>query len=264
MNIRFLKRSMVAPFALAGVMALSPVSQALAGDTSVALGNGDTATVEGGGTKVETDASGNVKVYVNGNGSVTVYTDDGVTVRPAVNDDEAAKMQIGQMIAGKGVFVGTWTPEDRDGKSLGKTFNLYAALKDIGALKTFNDAVNYVAGLENWHGHDGFNHNINGNASCAALYDALKDGSYNGEWFIPPKDALEHNLYQNKEAFKPANTLVTANNGFGMARWYWSCTERRDDASFVYGVDFTDGVGDWVPKDHFSLSGRVVRAELRP
>jgi len=252
MNTRFLKHSLVAASALAGILALSPVSESLAGETNVTLGNGDTATVQGGGTTVRIDSDGNV----------VVRTDDktNVDVSLAAGGDEAAAMQIGQMITGKGVFVGTWEPQDRDGNSLGKTFNLYAAPEDIGVLATFNDAVRHVAGLRNWHGHDGFNHNVNGNASCAPLYDTLKDGSYNGEWFIPPLDAVQGNLYANKDAFEPENALVTE-YGSDDAHWYWSCTEPRVNASLVYGVAFTGGGGGWGHKDTISLSGRVVRAE---
>jgi len=169
-------------------------------------------------------------------------------------------MQIGQVIAGKGVFVGTWAPQDRDGNSLGKMFSLYAAPEDIGIRLTFKNAVRHVAGLQDWHGHDGFNHDVNGNASCAPFYDALKDGSYNGEWFIPPLDAMQGNLYQNK------NALVAARDGgSGSHRYWWSCTEPRNFfAPYVYAVDFTDGGAGWHRKDHHELSVRPVRAELRP
>ncbi len=100
-----MKHFLMAAFALAGVVALSPVSQTLAGETTVTLGNGDTALVQGGGTKVETDADGNVKVYVNGAGSVIVHTNGGITVRPAVNDATSGP-EAGDTLADGTIFAG--------------------------------------------------------------------------------------------------------------------------------------------------------------
>jgi hypothetical protein len=88
MNTGYLKRSMVAVFALSGAMALSPASQALAGQTNVTLGNGDTATT------------------VQGGGNDTVYTDDGITVRPAVNDAVAPAPKAGDRLADGTIYAG--------------------------------------------------------------------------------------------------------------------------------------------------------------
>lgn len=107
-----LKHSLVAAFALAGAMVLSPVSQALAGDTSVALGNGGImATMEGGGTKVQMDGKGNVEIFVNGGGSVTVHTNDGITIGPAADATAKAgnKLADGTIYAGNGFSA---TPAD--------------------------------------------------------------------------------------------------------------------------------------------------------
>ena len=114
-----MKHSMVAAFALAGAIALSPASQALAGETSVTLGNGDTATVQGGGTKVQTDANGDVKIYVNGGGSVTVYTDDSIIVRPAVNGASTAAPKAGNRLADGTIYAGNGfaaAPADAPGR----------------------------------------------------------------------------------------------------------------------------------------------------
>jgi len=200
-------------------------------------------------------------------------------------EEEALKNpQIGQEIEGKGVFVGTWTPKDRDGNSLNKTFNLFAAPEDLTdsptnaggkkALRTLKKTVAHVADLKGWHGHDGFNHNVRGKSEDEALYDALRDGSYNGEWFIPTKDIVHgkdidgnqvqaDNLYAHKDKGALQGTFTTA-SGSDSALWYLSCTQHRELASGVYVVAFTVGFGGWDHKAHSSLSGRVVRAELRP
>lgn len=126
-------------FALAGAMAPPPDSQALAGEISVTLGSGDTATVQAGGTKIETDASGNLKVFVNGHGSVTVFTDDGVTLRPADNSNGAAGTPKGGERLADGTIYGG---------------NYFAATPaDAPSLYTWNDGNRYCQGLEAF-GHD--------------------------------------------------------------------------------------------------------------
>jgi hypothetical protein len=52
-------------------------------------------------------AGGNVKVYINGGGSVTVYTDDGITVRPAVNDAVAPAPKAGDRLADGTIYAGS-------------------------------------------------------------------------------------------------------------------------------------------------------------
>lgn len=159
-------------------------------------------------------------------------------------------------------YVGSRELTDAAGKSLGD-FDLFAAQTDLTdgegnrLLMTFNDAVNHVAGLRDLHGHDGGRFE-----NEAALYQAIGDGTCQGEWFIPPRDVLLENLYPNKDAGGLSGTF--AEYGSVLAHWYWSCTQHRALAWRVYDVDFTDGFGAWDRKDSYSLSGRVVRAEPRP
>jgi hypothetical protein len=79
------------------------------------------------------------------------------------------------------------------------------------------------------------------------------------DWQLPEKLWLLI-LYQHKDlgAFKGN---LKDKYGSGSAHWYWSCTERRDVASRVYAVAFTDGDDDWALKDVNSLSSRLVRVE---
>jgi hypothetical protein len=224
------------------------------------------------------DDFGDVTVTANGV-CVKIYRDGRVlthqqTQAPA--NDPAADPQPGQLIAGKGVFIGTWSPKDRDGNSLNKTFNLFAAPHDLGLdengrgtklVATYNKAAAHVAGLQDYHGYNGFNHNVSGQGKHVppdeALYDALRNGSYNGEWFVPPKDVLDDNLYQNKDKGDLSGTFVTSSSGSDHAHWYWSCTEHPDYWSSVCSVSFTDGDGVWDAKGLCKLSVRPVRAELR-
>src|SRR5271163_1945820 len=57
---------------------------------------------------------------------VKVPVSEAFPITYARKQEEALKNpQIGQLIDGKGVFLGIWEPKDRSRKSLGKKFNLY-------------------------------------------------------------------------------------------------------------------------------------------
>lgn len=235
---------------------------------------------------------GNVAVSANGV-HVEIRADGEVKVRPIANDDKGPAAgkpdQIGRHIEGKGVFLGRWAPKDSDGISLNKIFNLFAAPDDLTdkngqkLVTTYNKAVERISELNDWHGHDGGAYK-----NDTELYDALRDGTYNGEWFIPTRDILHgkdvygnnaqadhlygHNvqtdhlyghIYGHKDESALAGTF-TNQSGSGYALWYWSCSEVRDDRSFVWIVRLADGDDYWDGKRNYELSTRPVRAELRP
>jgi len=168
--------------------------------------------------------------------------------------------QIGQTIPGKGIFAGLWTPKDRDGNSLGKTFSVFAAPEDLTdeygsrVLSQFKEAAQRITALRNWHGHDGGDF-----ADDAALYKALADGSAVGKWFIPTRDLLTDNLYANEDRIGGFQT-----NDSGRDVWYWCCTEHPTDALHVRNIRFSDGVGAWNLKDNYRLSCRPCRVEALP
>ena len=90
--------------------------------------------------------------------------------------EENPKKSPGQIIPGQGIFLGRYAPKDREGNSLGKIFNVFAAPEDLtdaagnkGIFK-YVDAVKRIASLKNWHGHDGTNY-----ATDKELYKALRE-----------------------------------------------------------------------------------------
>lgn len=191
--------------------------------------------------------------------------------------EEALKnLRLGYKAGDKGIFVGTWQPKDRDGKSLGKTFNVFAAPTDLDPPDTsgsncrqFVEAAEELGKRRNWHGHDGIKL-----GSDTALYNALKDGSAVGKWFIPPRELLhgkdvdgkvvrDQHLYglQNEGDFKGTFTTEDKSSSNFPDR-YWSCTEPRDLSTGVWGVRFSDGVGVWHTRDFDRLSCRPCRVEL--
>jgi hypothetical protein len=201
----------------------------------------------------------------------------------AAGNIDPSTLQIGQLVGGKGIYIGEWKPTDSNGRSLNKTFDLYAAPEDIrqdngdnllmtfnNLLMTFNNAVKHVAGLQNWHGHNGGDLK-----NEKAVMKAVRNNPEAlGSWFIPTKEMLHgrntngdtvqnDNLYAHREKMPSGGEFVITDNGSGNARWYWSCTERPGNSSYVYVVNFRYGYGHWNPKDT-KLSVRPVRAELRP
>ena len=187
-----------------------------------------------------------------------------------------ATAQVGQKIEGHGVFIGTWEPKDNDGRSLGKIFNMFAAPEDLtdsfGKPQTFKytEALERIASLKNWHGYDGTSYKRD-----TELLEALKEGTYTGGWFIPPrelmigKDAQENmvqpdNLqaHHDKGALRGTFTLATSTRS-GCAIWYWTSTARADKRVCFSNIHFANGHEDWNHKDSFELSCRPVRLELK-
>jgi len=175
---------------------------------------------------------------------------------------DLSKLEIGQVVEGKGVYVGKHEITSKGG--LKKIFDLYAAPEDLTdandkkLVATYNDSVRTLNEKKFWHGYNGEcfeNHK--------ELEEALASDTYQGGWFIPAREIVKTHLYQNKDTGDLKGTF-TDKSGSGNAHWYWSCTEHREAASYVSGLDFTDGDDDWVHKGAHELSTRPVRAELRP
>src|ERR1035437_5103371 len=175
-------------------------------------------------------------------------------------EEEALKnSEPGRLILGQGVLVGQYAPKDREGNSLGKIFNVFAAPQDLtgasGKKETYKyvDAVKRIAALKNWNGFDGTNY-----ATDKEIYKALKDGSYNGGWILPTRDLLvgtdvdgkqnqPDNIYAHKDKGSLQGTFNTTNKASGSdyPDWYWSSSEDRNYPSYVLNVRFSDGNEYW-------------------
>jgi hypothetical protein len=181
--------------------------------------------------------------------------------------------QIGQAIAGKDVYIGQWQPNDRKGKSLGKTFAVYAAPEDLTdgsgrkLVATFQDTAKRMTALRNWHGADGGSF-----ANDAALYTALKDGSAIGKWFIPTRDLLtgtdlDGNKVQNDYLVAHKDKLgeiTTSREGCGSydyPNYYWTLSEHRVNSYNVWCARLADGDDVWDIKDNNRQSCRPCRVE---
>ena len=56
--------------------------------------------------------------------------------------------------------------------------------------------------------------------------------------------------------------LTALGSGVDSPHWYWSSTEYRGYADYVYDVRLSDGTEGWDRKDDGRLSCRPVRASL--
>lgn len=173
---------------------------------------------------------------------------------------------MNDVVRSEGVFIGLWEPKDRKRGPLGKTFKLYAAPCDLGLdnrvaadekrALPFKDTLESIACLQNLLAvaHEGAAYQ-----SDVALYDAIREDQYNGEWFLPPEDALRV-LYKSKDKDLLRGTFAAV----AQARdelWYWSSTMARTNPPYASAIRFTDGEHGWGHMDHHALSARLVRAE---
>lgn len=196
--------------------------------------------------------------------------------RKKTEEEELKNPTVGQTIPGRGVFMGVWTPKDRSGNSLGKSFRVYAAPEDLTdssgqrTLLTFQETAKYLTTKRNWHGHDGGNYE-----NDTVVYNALRSGSYKGEWFIPTRDLLigsdldgntgvyADNLVASKDKGDFKSTLVTSgtDSNKNHPKYYWSLAGHRDGSNLVWCARIADGVGDWGSRDFLRQSCRPVRVE---
>ena len=182
----------------------------------------------------------------------------------------AENLVVGRFFANKGIFAGMWEPKDREGRSIGKRFKVFAREKDLtdasGSRKvfTFKEAVQEVCKLP-----DGGNF-----WNDTELYNALKQGMGLGQWFIPPRELLhgldvdgskvrDQHLYGLRDEGDFRGTYTTdRGNSKDFPHYYWSCTEVRDFSPDVWASSFSGGGVDCFYIAHDRLRCRPCRVEL--
>ena len=200
------------------------------------------------------------------------------------------KREPGQKMPDGTIYLGRYSPKDRDGNSLSKTFNVFAAPEDLtdtsGKKDTFKyvDAVKRVKDLKGFHGHDGESY-----ATDKELNQALKNGTYKGGWIIPTRELLigteadgpsgirkggvvrPDNLYDHREKGALKGTFCTeaVRDGSSSKQSYWSCTEYREYPGeyppCVWVANFSDdGFEGWGPSDISRMSWVPKPLSCRP
>ena len=156
-----------------------------------------------------------------------------------------ATPQIGQTVEGKGVYMGVWQPKNRNGKSLGKTFAVYAATEDltdefgVKLVATFRNHAKRMTALKDWHGHNGFD-----STNDATIIQGLADGSAVGKWFIPTRELLtgtdrwgdkvqDDNLLAHQDKLGAITTSRKDCDDYEYPNYYISSAEHRDDSYSV-------------------------------
>ncbi len=165
------------------------------------------------------------------------------------------------------IYLGKYTPINREGVNLGKTFNVFAAPQDLPERMTYVDTVAYIAALKNWNGYDGTDY-----ATDKEIYAAINADSYAGGWIIPTRDILRgknvnavnttpDNLYahQSKGAFQGTFKTAVSSHGSSRLGFYWSSTELRNSPFYVCGVGLSDGYQDGALKHRDLFNCRPVR-----
>lgn len=106
---------------------------------------------------------------------------------------EEEEQKLGQLIEGKGVYVGSWFPQPRDGMrntlSARAKFNIYAAPTDILDLAGDPIYLTVQKSLRELHDHEPIlGHPISKKFNEDAILKAAQREDYDtlGQWFVPP------------------------------------------------------------------------------
>lgn len=192
-------------------------------------------------------------------GSSLTLGDPAVTLEVPV---PRKKIEVGDYVAGKGVFLGVWQPKQPGGffrkeKILG-TFNLYAAPYDLGIngkgngarlLLSFNDVSCNPVQRKRLCGHS-----LALYFKEAGLYSHIKHNYYRGQWFIPTKEILQGFMHPNFNKISGLERL-------GLGRYYWSSTPHEGASDFFYAINLMDGMQSWGDRSKHKFAVRLVRAE---
>jgi hypothetical protein len=177
-----------------------------------------------------------------------------------LNDEKDPDHLISEMIGDQGIYVGRYVLFQ--GGSLHKTFNIFAAPQDLtddtGRESTYayDEAVQLVAGLKNWHGHDGADYK-----DAEQLHDALKAGTYGGGWIVPPCSMLcEVSNHKDEGELKGSFMKASSDSSpLSYPEVYWTSNIRKVDGA-INVLNFRSGGGSYNrPDAGRSFSCRPVR-----
>ena len=182
-------------------------------------------------------------------------------------DAMTEKLEPGHKMPDGTIFIGVYTPIDRQGNSLHKTFNAFAAPQDLGKAVRYTDAVKHIKTV-----YGPKNTFVTKDMTDEDLFKALHEGRYDGEWFIPPHELLyaqsptdlkvaPHNVFSLKDktllkgAFKnisqPYNPHSVDNSHF-----YWTCTKGKNSYRVI---NMSNGDSCWAKSKESFLSCRLMR-----
>jgi hypothetical protein len=158
--------------------------------------------------------------------------------------------EIGEVVEGEGIYIGSYAPKDEGGVSIGKIFNVYAAPEDlVKADASYNMVCSSLSSLKNWHGHDG-----SVSLDEAHIIESLSSGQYKGRWVIPPMELLA-SVTGNKYKGALCGT-------FNISASYLSSSSRD---IYIYHLNLFTQTKSYADKDNKSFACRPVRfVEVKP
>lgn len=190
--------------------------------------------------------------------------------RKALAENPCLDAQPGDLVPELGgVFVGPYMPVDSEGKKLGQIFNVIAAREDLplpGRCSDYAKTVDYIRSRDNLDGYHG-----EAFETDTELVAALKGGSYNGGWVIPPRELLDgcnangirkknNSLYTLRNTGGLTDTFSTKSSIFsgGATNLYTSCSEMPGDPGYSV-VNFSTGEKSWHTHNLAPFNVRLVR-----
>lgn len=156
--------------------------------------------------------------------------------------EEMNKITPGTLVAGQGVYIGKYRPMNKQRHILGREFNVFAAPYNLASdRQDYETTAQRVAQLKDCAGHNGAAYD-----NREALYEALKDGSYNGGWVIPPIEIFGKPYFIQDGTALCTDTIYNLRDtgaflesfpGLGQAfanNAYWACAEDKDETHADY------------------------------
>jgi hypothetical protein len=172
---------------------------------------------------------------------------------------------IGALIEGKGVYVGTHTHEWKkstglfSSEKLSRIFDVYAAPKDVKNGAIYSNLLDAVAGIENLEGHSGARIETEFRLKAAIENDEVEQ--IVGQWFVPSFDILKNNVHVNRGQGALASTFQRAEDDSSRRLSYYAAL-RCNNNQGLKAVSFRNGVAESV-SPRWLMSVRPVRMELR-
>lgn len=135
--------------------------------------------------------------------------------------------KLGEFVAGEGVYMGTAAVLSNLG--ITEKFNVFSTPDNFHVDKDvlmfeFEDALDFVAGLEEL-----FDHNGTRITSEEGLAKAVSDGTYDGQWILPNYKTMKSVLAVNKDHGEFKDSVIkSAFNSFDGPEYAWVLRDGDD------------------------------------
>lgn len=185
--------------------------------------------------------------------------------RAAIGPMAPKPLIIGDTVNDKGVYIGQWTPVYEEGSRIIRTFNLFATPSELKSMSdkhddfTYNEAIDFISHMQDYHGHDGSSLKTE-----AEIFDAIKNNDLEKleKWFMPTRQIIEDHIADNTTNAKISRIF---NDDFN--KNYLTSTETVKsrfgvDYDYITRINITDRSIKIAHKHKIRSSLFAVRAEL--